>query len=68
MVVNIINLIYEKKLSITDVAKEVGYTYANFWNLCNGKTKSIKFETLERLCIILECEVGDILIVENKQK
>ena len=31
-------------------------------HLMNNETISIRFETLEKMCDILECEPGDIII------
>ncbi len=36
-------------------------SYTNFNALVTNKTKSIKFQTLENLCIILNCTPNDIL-------
>lgn len=66
MIVNILNKIYERDLNIALVAKEVGFTYSKFYNLCNGKTQSIKFETLEKLCKLLHCGVEDLLVIEEE--
>ena len=34
---------------------------ANMSLLKNGKVKGIRFETLEKICEILDCQPGDIL-------
>lgn len=31
-------------------------------NLCNNKTTSIQFITLQKICDALDCEVSDILV------
>jgi DNA-binding Xre family transcriptional regulator len=36
--------------------------YQSLSNLINNATTSIHFETLERICEILDCEPGDIII------
>lgn len=43
------------------LAKQAGVTYPNMVNLIEGKTKLVKFETLEKICKILECELTDII-------
>ena len=35
--------------------KQLGMSYQNFNNMVSNKTKGIKFETIETLCLILEC-------------
>jgi putative transcriptional regulator len=68
MRINIIYLANKKGRNLTSLAEEVGCTYKNLWKLCNGKTNSIKFNVLERLCKILECGVEDILVVEEESE
>ena len=41
--------------------KNLGLTnYRNFDNLINSRTKSIKFETLEKLSEVLGCSIDDL--------
>ena len=35
-------------------------SYTNFHNLVLNKTKSMKYENIENLCKILECEPNDL--------
>ena len=44
---------------------QVGYTTA--CNLYNGKTERIYFDTLERICKVLECTPNDIIISDDPQ-
>lgn len=59
------------ELRILDILKEqnkskywlyirMGLSYQNFNRLINNQTKSIKFENLQALCEILECEPNDL--------
>lgn len=41
-------------------------SYQSLSNLMNNETISIHFETLEKICNLLECEVKDIVIIKNK--
>lgn len=47
------------------LANETGMTYTNICNLCNGKTDSVKFEKLDRICSVLNCEISDIMQAEK---
>ena len=42
---------------------QVGYTAA--CNLYNGKTERIYFDTLERICKVLECTPNDVIISDD---
>jgi len=40
--------------------KQMGMSYQNFNRMVNNETKSIRYENLEILCQILECEPSDL--------
>jgi len=42
--------------------QKTGFAYTTLWKLSTGKTESIKFEVLDKICDLLECEPGDILV------
>ncbi|MGM0421266.1 MAG: helix-turn-helix domain-containing protein [Bacillota bacterium] len=54
----------KNKISLTDLAEEVGITQANLSILKTGKAKAIRFTTLEAICEALDCQPGDILKYE----
>ena len=67
----------EMKLRVLDILKEkqktkywlwtqIGCSYQNFNNMVTNKTKSIRFETLQALCDILECTPNDLFDMEEK--
>ena len=35
-------------------------SYTNFNNMVENKTKSIKYENIDRLCEILDCNISDL--------
>jgi putative transcriptional regulator len=39
----------------------VGITEQNISLLKSGKVKGVRFDTLERVCTVLDCQPGDIL-------
>ncbi|WP_025822320.1 helix-turn-helix domain-containing protein [Shewanella marina] len=52
----------KRKLRLKTLSELVGITEANLSVLKNGKAKAVRFSTLEKLCEVLECQPGDILI------
>ena len=54
-------MLAKRKMSVTELAERVGITMANISILKNGKAKAVRLSTLEKICDVLECEVGDIL-------
>ena len=55
------DLLYERRMTLTELADRVGLTLANLSILKTGKAKAIRFSTLEAICRELECQPGDLL-------
>jgi putative transcriptional regulator len=49
-------------LQQNELARRLEMSLANVQKIEYGKAKSIPLETLDKLCQILECEVGDLLV------
>lgn len=54
-------MLARRKMKLQDLAAEVGITIQNMSILKTGKAKAIRFETLNEICRVLNCEPGDIL-------
>lgn len=54
-------MLAKRKMSVTQLADEVGITLANISILKNGKAKALRISTLEAICKALDCQPGDIL-------
>jgi putative transcriptional regulator len=50
------------------LAKETGISHTTLWRLKKGKALGINFETLEKICVVLKCEPGDVLSCTNRKK
>ncbi len=50
-----------RKMKSRDLAEKVGITEQNISLLKSGKVKGIRFETLARICEVLDCQQGDLL-------
>ena len=57
-------MLARRKLKSKDLAEQVGMTEANLSLLKQGKVKGVRFETLEKICAILDCQPGDLLVGE----
>ena len=51
----------DKRMTLNELAENVGITNANMSNLKTGKAKAIRFSTLDKICKVLKCQPGDIL-------
>lgn len=63
--VNLDFQLVRNKISLTELSQRVGVTIANLSVLKQGKSKAIRFTTLNALCRELNCQPGDILEFEN---
>ncbi len=64
IVVNIDVMMAKRKISLTELAERMDITLANMSILKTGKAKAVRFETLNKLCRILDCQPGDLLAYE----
>jgi len=61
IIVNIDVMLAKKKMSVTELSEKVGISMTNISLLKNGKVKGLRFETLDKICEVLDCQPGDIL-------
>lgn len=54
-------MLAKRKMTVTELAEQVGITIANISVLKNGKAKALKISTLTKLCEALDCQPGDLL-------
>ena len=54
-------LLYQRRMTLTELAEKVDITLANLSILKTGKAKAIRFSTLEAICRELNCQPGDLL-------
>ena len=55
------DLLYARRMTLTQLAERVDITLANLSILKTGKAKAIRFSTLEAICRELKCQPGDLL-------
>ncbi|WP_433815723.1 helix-turn-helix domain-containing protein [Flavobacterium johnsoniae] len=61
IIVNVDVMLAKRKMQSKELAEKVDITPANLSILKTGKAKGIRFDTLEAICKILDCQPGDIL-------
>ena len=59
--INLDVMLARRKMSVTELSERVDITMANISILQNGKAKAIRFETLNKICEVLQCQPGDII-------
>ncbi|MBU0913147.1 MAG: helix-turn-helix transcriptional regulator [Gammaproteobacteria bacterium] len=61
IIVNLDVVLAQRKMRLNTLAELVDITPQNLSVLKTGKAKAIRFDTLEKICHVLECQPGDIL-------
>lgn len=54
-------MLARRKMTARDLAQEIGISETNLSLLRSGKVKGVRFSTLEKLCVALDCRPGDLL-------
>jgi putative transcriptional regulator len=61
IVIKLDDLLYQRRMTLTELAERVDITLANLSILKTGKAKAIRFSTLESICAVLDCQPGDLI-------
>ncbi len=61
IVVNLDVALARRKMRSKELAERIGITEQNVSLLKSGKVKGVRFDTLDRICEVLDCQPGDIL-------
>lgn len=54
-------MLLKRKMTSKELAEKIGITQANLSILKTGKAHGIRFETLDKICEVLNCQPGDLL-------
>ena len=65
IIVKLDDMLYARRMTLTELAETVDITLANLSVLKTGKAKAIRFSTLESICAALKCQPGDLLAFED---
>lgn len=49
------------------LGKQTGISQNNILKICNGETSTIRFDTLEKICKVLNCSINDLFVADNPQ-
>lgn len=61
IIVNLDVMLARRKMRSKELAERVGITEQNISLLKSGKVRGVRFDTLEKICEVLDCQPGDIL-------
>lgn len=46
--------------------KQLGMSYQNFSKMVNNETKSIRYENIETICLLLNCTPNDLFVITEE--
>lgn len=59
--VHLDEILKKRNMTSKELCKLVSITEANLSVLRSGKAKGVRFQTINKICFYLKCDVGDIL-------
>lgn len=61
-------MLARRKMKSKALSELIGISEQNVSLLKSGKVKGVRFETLSKICEVLECQPGDILIYQPDEE
>ena len=61
IIVKLDDMLYKRRMTLTQLSERIGITLANLSILKTGKARAVRFSTLEAICEALQCQPGDLL-------
>ncbi len=68
IIVNLDVMLARRKMRSKELSELVGITEQNISLLKSGKVRGVRFETMEKICEVLDCQPGDILEYQKELK
>ncbi|MBQ2800322.1 MAG: helix-turn-helix transcriptional regulator [Lachnospiraceae bacterium] len=68
IIVRLDRVMADRKMSLNELAQKVGMSNVNLSNLKTGKMKGIRFETMNAICEVLDCQPGDLFEFTKEEK
>ena len=62
---NLAVLLAERKLKVADLVRSTGINKSTLHKLYNDESVRIDFETIDKICLALDVEVGDLLVLKK---
>jgi putative transcriptional regulator len=60
-------LLAARGMTLTELSQRVGVSIVNLSVLKNDRARAIRFSTLSAICDVLDCSVGELLVVTLSQ-
>ena len=61
-------MLLKRKMSLKELAEKVGITLANLSILKTRKAHGVRFDTLSKICEVLDCQPGNLLVYKKDEE
>ena len=68
IIVDLDVMLARRKVRSKDLAAAIGITEQQVSLLKSGKVKGVRFETLDKICLHLDCQPGDLMRYEPEEQ
>ena len=65
---NLAVLLAERKMKVADLVRSTGINKSTLHKLYNDESVRIDFETIDKICLAIDVEVGDLLVLKKNDK
>lgn len=63
---NVLQLLQKNEKTKYWLYKQLGMSYQNFSKMINNQTKSIRYENIETLCLLLHCTPNELFEITEE--
>jgi putative transcriptional regulator len=63
---DVLRLLEERGRTKYWLYKQLGMSYQNFSKMVNNETKSIRYENIETMCLLLNCTPNDLFVITEE--
>ncbi len=60
---DVLRLLEERGKTRYWLYKQLGMSWQNFSRMVNNQTKSIRYENIETMCLLLDCTPNDLFLI-----
>jgi putative transcriptional regulator len=60
-------ILQEKNKTAYWLSKQTGISANNIGKICNGETTNIRFDTMEKICKVLNCTPNELMETDDPQ-
>lgn len=64
----LMEMLEERERTLYWLCKQTGIRYATIWQMGKGEVARLNMDALDRICEVLECQPGELLVRADNRK